>query len=255
MVSLGGPERKGQYECVFDWLSIEWLPLRSVSLDSQCKADRSAVQHSCPNWLLGKHLLGMSPFPWGDSVHVLEGSACWWQDQHKSQDNTTVYKMGKHRNTTKAGGGAHKNASPTSSSHGGELCDIAQDLVEDAASQMGTSAKMPFRFTQSSRLPSTHSLLLEHGWTCSTTPNDWTHYCVHTRVTLGEGSVINPQPPCMECIADLQYIARSLSGRLNHQSCGPRAGGGNPVLWKALAQWGASLLQSTGHSAWHEGSN
>ena len=38
--------------------------------------------------------------------------------------------MGKHKNATKVGGGVHKDASPTSSSHGGEPCDIAQDLME-----------------------------------------------------------------------------------------------------------------------------
>ena len=35
----------------------------SVGLDSQHEADRSAVQCSCPELLLGKHLLRMFPFP------------------------------------------------------------------------------------------------------------------------------------------------------------------------------------------------
>ena len=71
-------EMAGMSKYVFNWLSIEWHPLRSVGLDSQHKADRSAVQCSCPKLLLGKHLLGMSPFPWGVSIHILEGSACQW---------------------------------------------------------------------------------------------------------------------------------------------------------------------------------
>ena len=52
--------------------------------------------------------------------------------------------MGKHRNTTKVGGGMHKDISPALSSHGGELCDTAQKLTEEEASQMGTSPKSPF---------------------------------------------------------------------------------------------------------------
>ena len=61
VASLGGPERMGK--CVFDWLSTEQPLLRSVGLDSQHKADRSAVQHFCPRLLLGKCFLGASPFP------------------------------------------------------------------------------------------------------------------------------------------------------------------------------------------------
>ena len=66
--------------------------------------------------------------------------------------------------------------------------------MEEVLSQMDASPKMPFRFTQSSRSPSICSLLLEHGWTCWTTPDDWTHYCVHVRVTLGEGRGNQPPP-------------------------------------------------------------
>ena len=108
--------------------------------------------------------------------------------------------MGKHRNTTKAGRGTQKNTSPTLSSCGGKPCDTAQDLMEEAALmeevllQMSTSPKMPFRFTQTSRLPSVCSLLIEHQWACSTTPNDQMHYCIHVRVTLEEGRG-NQLPP------------------------------------------------------------
>ena len=58
--------------------------------------------------------------------------------------------------------GVHKDASPTPSPHGGEPCDRAQDLMEEVASQTGASPKIPFRFTQLSRLPSICSLSLEH---------------------------------------------------------------------------------------------
>ena len=51
-------ERTGRSKNVFDWLSIDWILLRSADLDSQCKGNRSTVQHSCSKLLLGKHLLG-----------------------------------------------------------------------------------------------------------------------------------------------------------------------------------------------------
>ena len=51
--------------------------------------------------------------------------------------------MNKHRNATKAGGSKHKDTSPALSSHGGELCDTAQDLVEEVASQIGTTPRCP----------------------------------------------------------------------------------------------------------------
>ena len=79
--------------------------------------------------------------------------------------------MGKWQNATKGGGGMQKVASPTPLSHGGEqgdTGDTAQDLIEEVAlmkevfSQMGTPSKMPFRFTQLSRLPSEWSLSSEH---------------------------------------------------------------------------------------------
>ena len=75
--------------------------------------------------------------------------------------------MANHRNATKVSGDMQKDTSPTQSFHGGEPCDTPQDLMEETASteevlsQVGASLKMPFRFTQSSRLPSKCSLLLE----------------------------------------------------------------------------------------------
>ena len=150
--------------------------------------------------------------------------------------------MGKHRNATKVDGSMPKDASPTPSSHGGELCDAAQILMEEAASQTGASSKIPFGFKWWRRSPSNHSLLLEHWWAHSTTPDDWMHYCVHIRVTLGEGSDDQPPPslPQVEWIADCQYIARSLSWGLNHWRCGHCTGGGSPILWKVLTQGGDS---------------
>ena len=56
--------------------------------------------------------------------------------------------MGRHRNTTKAGGNMHKDTSPTPSSHGRELCDTTQDLMEKLASQIGVSPKLLFRYAQ-----------------------------------------------------------------------------------------------------------
>ena len=83
---------------------------------------------------------------------------------------------------------------PPPSSHGSELCDIAQDLMEEVTSQIGPSPKMLFRFTLSSRSPSAHSPLLEHQQAWSTTPDNWMHYCVHIRVTLEDRKGDQPLP-------------------------------------------------------------
>ena len=142
--------------------------------------------------------------------------------------------MGKDRNATKVGRSAcTRMLPPLCHLHRGELCDTAQDLMEEVASQMGMSLKMPFRFTQLSRSPfymlTYH--LSEHQWAHSTTPNTGTHYCIHIRVTLEEGEGWStPTLPHMDCITDCWYHTRSLSWRLNHQSCGLSTRGGNPVL-------------------------
>ena len=100
--------------------------------------------------------------------------------------------MDKHRDAAKSLG-VQMDASPTLLSHGGELSDTAQDQIEEVAlmeevlSQMSESLRTPFRFIQLSRLPSVHSLSLECWWAYLTTPNDQMGYCVHVRVTLGEG--------------------------------------------------------------------
>ena len=89
--------------------------------------------------------------------------------------------------------GTQRDASPTSSSFGDELCSTGQHQIEEVASilsQMGTSPKMPYRLT----LPSMHSLSLEHQWAHSVTPHNWTHYCVHVRVTQGVGRGNQPLP-------------------------------------------------------------
>ena len=57
---------------------------------------------------------------------------------------------------------------------------------------MCASPKAPFRFTQLSRLPSIHSLSPKGRWAHSMTPDDQMHYCVHIRVTLGEGGANQP---------------------------------------------------------------
>ena len=58
----------------------------------------------------------------------------------------SVYKMGKCKNATKAGGGAQRDTSPTLSSCGGKPEDTAYDLLEEVSLQMGASPKAPFRF-------------------------------------------------------------------------------------------------------------
>ena len=79
--------------------------------------------------------------------------------------------MGKCKNAAKGGAHAQKGASPTPSSHGGEVGDTGNavhDLRDDMASleeglsQIGAPSKMPFIFTQSSQLPSEQSLSPEH---------------------------------------------------------------------------------------------
>ena len=57
---------------------------------------------------------------------------------------------------------------------------------------MSASSKTPFTFTWSSRSLSEWSLPPEHWWDCSITPKDWTCYCTHIRMTLGEGRGDHP---------------------------------------------------------------
>ena len=58
----------------------------------------------------------------------------------------------------KAGRGVQRDTSPTLLLHIGEPEDTTQDLLEEVSSEMGTSPRAPFRFTNSSRLPSIWSL-------------------------------------------------------------------------------------------------
>ena len=53
---------------------------------------------------------------------------------------------------------------------------------------------MPFHFAWCGRLPSEWSLLPEHQQS-NPVPEDWTHYCIQVRMTLGEGGSDHPQPP------------------------------------------------------------
>ena len=148
--------------------------------------------------------------------------------------------MGKHRSATKAGGGAHKDASPTLSSHGGKQGDTAQDLMEEVASQMGKSPKMPFRFTQLSRLSYVCSLSLEHWLVCSTTPMIQMCYCIHIRVTLEKGKGRSP-PPSHTWSGPLIANILQEAWQLNHWGYGHGARGGSPVFWKVLTQGGVPL--------------
>ena len=111
--------------------------------------------------------------------------------------------MGKQNNTAKGGGKAPSNHSPTLLSHVGEAgdqCDAVQDLrdevasLEEALSQMGTSSQMPFWFMQCDGFHSEQPLLLEH-WADPSANKDWMCYCIHVRVTLGEGRGDEPPPP------------------------------------------------------------
>ena len=64
---------------------------------------------------------------------------------------TSVYKIGKCKNATKAGRGVQRDAFPTLLFWEGEPEDTAHDLLEEVSTQIGTSPKVPFRLTQSSR--------------------------------------------------------------------------------------------------------
>ena len=64
--------------------------------------------------------------------------------------------MGKCKNAAKGRADAQKGASPTPSSHGGEVGDTGNTApdqkeevasLEESLSQMGASSKMPFHFT------------------------------------------------------------------------------------------------------------
>ena len=67
-------------------------------------------------------------------------------------------------------------------------------LLEEVVLQMDTSSIMPFQFTRPSRSLSEWSLLPEHQWDHSITPNDQMCYCIYKRVTLAEGRGDQPPP-------------------------------------------------------------
>ena len=98
----------------------------------------------------------------------------------------SVYKMGRCKNVTKTGREVQGYTSPTPSFQGGKAEDTAPDLIEEVLTQIGMSPKVPFRFTQSNRLPSTHSLSPEGGQACSMTPDNKMCYCIPIRLTLEE---------------------------------------------------------------------
>ena len=148
------------------------------------------------------------------------------------RDRTSVYKMGKYKNATKRGRGAQEHTSSTPSFWGGEPWDTAPNLAEEVSTQMGASPKVSFRFTQPHRLSPVCSLSPEVGQTCSRTPDDWMHYCIHARVTLREGGPTSTFP-CMEWIIDSWHIS-GWSWRIDYQSCDPRTRGSYIFLWKMI---------------------
>ena len=46
-------------------------------------------------------------------------------------NRNSFYKMGNHKNATKAGGGVQRDTSPTPLSHGGKPEDSTHDLIEE----------------------------------------------------------------------------------------------------------------------------
>ena len=71
--------------------------------------------------------------------------------------------------------------------HRGEPEDSAHDFLEEVSLQMGASPRAPFRFNQTSRSSSIWSLSPEGWWACLMISDNWMHYIVHIRMTLGEG--------------------------------------------------------------------
>ena len=118
--------------------------------------------------------------------------------------------------------------------------DTAQNLLEEVWLQMGMSPRAPFRFTQLSRSPSIWSLSPEGRWAHMTTPNNWMHYCIHVRVTLGEVRQPTSAFPCLEWITNCWHVP-GWSQRKNHWSCCPGTKGSNLVLWKTIVHRGSPL--------------
>ena len=161
--------------------------------------------------------------------------------------------MRKHKNATRGGENTQKGASPTLSSHGGEageadergndLRDVVA-LLEEGLSQMGTPFKMPLRFMQSSWLPSEWSLSPEHSED-HPAHKDWMCYCVHIRVTLGEGETTSPHLTCMAWFINCRHVP-GWSWRADYQSSSPCPRGGNLILWTMITQRRAPLGKCQG---------
>ena len=106
--------------------------------------------------------------------------------------------MWKCKNATRGGADAQKGTSPTPSSHRDEAGDAVHNLRDDVVSldeglsQMGAPSKTPFRCPQSSQLLWEWSLMPE-CWQDHPTHKDQMCYCIHIRVTLGEGG--GDEPP------------------------------------------------------------
>ena len=110
--------------------------------------------------------------------------------------------MGKCKNTTEGGGGMQNGASPTPSSHWGEQGDTgntAKDIIGSSIDGGGVlterhSFQDTLQITQLSRLPYKWSPSPEYHWDHSTTPDNQMYYCIHVRVTFGEGRGDQPPP-------------------------------------------------------------
>ena len=85
--------------------------------------------------------------------------------------------------------------------------------LEEGLSWMDTSPKMLFMFMQSSQLPSKQSLTPEHQQDHPVS-EDQTCYCIHMRVTLGEGG--GNQPPSSHAWSS-SLIADTLQEGLKEQ--------------------------------------
>ena len=103
-------------------------------------------------------------------------------------NRTSVYKLVNERILQKHAK-VHRGILPPLSSCGGEPGNTIHDLLEQVSSEMGTSPKAPFRFTQFSRSPSMWPLSPKGRQACLTLPGNQMHYCAHVRVNLGEGEV------------------------------------------------------------------
>ena len=126
--------------------------------------------------------------------------------------------------------------SPTLSFLGGKPEDTTHDVLEEVSLQSGTSPRAPFRFTQSSRLPSIQSLSPEGRWAHLMTPDTLSHS--HQSDSRGGWRWPTSVFLCLEWITYCQHVP-GWSWRMNHWSCGLGTRGNHLVLLKMITQRGA----------------